>query len=282
MKDGNDGYELALAAERERNSRQISAFRFFAASVVLALQMLFLWVWEDWTGAPTIPFLGYVIVAACAWQLRHHFASWAAWSGYTIAVLDIPLAFWLVRASWQSTIDAGDPSVADGVLMMLPLNYAGFIVMASLALDARQTVAAALSALVLQTIALRGAGHDVTFLTMVNAFTSLIAFVCLYWRDQTVRLVRKTSTERLRRERLGRYFSPQVASIVEGGPLESGAERREITVLFADLRDFTQLAERLDSREVVALLNRFHSAMVDVVFASGGTLDKYLGDGLMG
>ena len=275
------GYQRALAVERKRNSRQISAFRFWALAVVLGLQLLFLALLKDWTGAPMGPLVGYTAVAAVAWRLRRRFDAWAAWSGYTIAVVDMPMAFWLVCSSARATLTGTSPELADSVLMLLPLAYAGFIVMASLALDRRQTVIAAASAVVLQIIALSDSGHDATFLSMVTAFTSLIAFVCVYWREQSVRLVRETSVEQLRRERLGRYFSPQVAALVEAGAISSTAERREVTVLFADLRDFTRLAESLDSREVIVLLNRFHSAMVDVVFASGGTLDKYLGDGLM-
>jgi len=52
-------------------------------------------------------------------------------------------------------------------------------------------------------------------------------------------------------------------------------------VLFSDLRDFTALSEHLAGPHVVAMLNEFHEAMVAEVFAHGGTLDKYLGDGLM-
>jgi hypothetical protein len=58
-------------------------------------------------------------------------------------------------------------------------------------------------------------------------------------------------------------------------------ESREVSLLFSDLRDFTALAELLDGQQVVALLNDYHEAMVDTIFAFGGTLDKYLGDGLM-
>ena len=56
---------------------------------------------------------------------------------------------------------------------------------------------------------------------------------------------------------------------------------REVTLLFCDLRQFTAIAESLGGAEVVRLLNEFHTCMVDVVFAHGGTLDKFLGDGLM-
>ena len=54
-----------------------------------------------------------------------------------------------------------------------------------------------------------------------------------------------------------------------------------ITVLFADIRGFTRISEHAPPEQIVSLLNRYFSAMTDIIFAHGGTLDKYLGDGLM-
>ena len=58
-------------------------------------------------------------------------------------------------------------------------------------------------------------------------------------------------------------------------------ERRDVTVLFCDMRGFTSLAERLPPEEVVLLLNQFYTLMIDTTFKHGGTPEKFLGDGVM-
>jgi adenylate cyclase len=101
-------------------------------------------------------------------------------------------------------------------------------------------------------------------------------------------LVYRLSTEERHRSQITRTFGlfvpPQVVSQLTGEDARVArleAERREITVLFSDIRDFTAYSERTDAEDVVALLNRYFSLMHEVVWEFGGTLDKYMGDGLM-
>ncbi len=80
-----------------------------------------------------------------------------------------------------------------------------------------------------------------------------------------------------------RYVSPDVVRTLlhHTERIRLGGVRREMTVLFADIRGFTAFAERMRPEAVVQQLNEFLSTMVEVIFANGGCLDKYMGDAVM-
>jgi adenylate cyclase len=91
--------------------------------------------------------------------------------------------------------------------------------------------------------------------------------------------------ERMRRQ-LERFHSPQVVEMI----LHSGQDGQDnimephevtATILFSDIIGFTSLSEQMPARDITAILNRYFSRMTDIVFKHDGTLDKYIGDGLM-
>jgi adenylate cyclase len=80
-----------------------------------------------------------------------------------------------------------------------------------------------------------------------------------------------------------RYVAREVVDEILKNPenLALKEERRDVTVLFCDMRGFTSLSERLSPEEVVLVLNEFYTLMIDTTFKQDGTLDKFLGDGVM-
>ena len=80
-----------------------------------------------------------------------------------------------------------------------------------------------------------------------------------------------------------RYVSKQVVDrlLDDDIKLNLGGEKREVTVLFSDIRGFTSMSEKMEPEKVVSTLNKYFSLMIDIVFKNNGTLDKIIGDELM-
>jgi class 3 adenylate cyclase len=83
--------------------------------------------------------------------------------------------------------------------------------------------------------------------------------------------------------RLKRFFSPQLAELIVAGgaddPLKT--HRREVTVVFLDLRGFTAFAETAEPEEVMGVLREYHAEMGRLILAHEGTLERFTGDGMM-
>jgi len=107
------------------------------------------------------------------------------------------------------------------------------------------------------------------------------AFVCwLLTTDHNTLLKGAIQSER-RRMNLARFFSPGALLELQstGASLKLG--RRLAVVMFIDLRSFTQFSEEASPEEVAILLSEYRESVVDVVFAHGGMIDKFIGDGVM-
>ena len=100
---------------------------------------------------------------------------------------------------------------------------------------------------------------------------------------ETVKAHKRLAREEVARANYSRFMPEYVVKQLLDNPasFKLGGINQKITVLFADIRGFTAISEKENPEKVVGLLNKFFSAMTEIIFENGGTLDKYIGDGLM-
>jgi class 3 adenylate cyclase len=103
------------------------------------------------------------------------------------------------------------------------------------------------------------------------------------WNRELENRVAAQLLELERVNRLRRFLSPQLADLIVGSGDESflDSHRREIVVVFCDLRRFTPFAESSEPEEVMGVLGEYHAALGELVFRFEGTLERFTGDGLM-
>jgi len=126
-------------------------------------------------------------------------------------------------------------------------------------------------------------------LTATNSFSDedlqfLIAFGGLgAIAIKNSRFAEQIQREAMVRSNFERYFAPNVAAEIaqQQGAVKLGGDKRPVTILFSDIRGFTTMSETMSPDSIASLLSDYFTEMVDIIFANGGTLDKFIGDAIM-
>lgn len=116
---------------------------------------------------------------------------------------------------------------------------------------------------------------------LLNFSSPAMAMVLSFVAVVLYRILTEGREKRMLTETFGKYVSPQVVNNLIDSPPVLGGVEQEITVLFSDIRGFTDMSETMSSQELVKYLNEYLTAMTDVILEYNGTLDKYVGDEIM-
>ncbi|MGK5087441.1 adenylate/guanylate cyclase domain-containing protein [Bdellovibrionota bacterium FG-2] len=116
-----------------------------------------------------------------------------------------------------------------------------------------------------------------------NTSFLLLEFFTLFVCTVAVKYVIEERSKKFIRGAFSKYVSPDIVDEILKDPtkLSLGGEKRDLTIMFSDIRGFTTFSEKLDAKTLASFLNHYLGIMTNLVFANQGTLDKYIGDAVM-
>ncbi|MEN9826446.1 MAG: hypothetical protein RI953_2191 [Pseudomonadota bacterium] len=279
----DDALSSQFDAERTANTRILAYVRLTLVSIFFAVHLLLGWGFGiESNRGKEIVFLLYLVVALLLLIAANRKQTFGGVVTYALPLIDVPCAY-LILYQWSSAwsgIAAPITQASIGLLalsfMMLVTQLAGFY------FSTRYTLMTGFVGMIAM-IVLANEGNvprdSIIFGVFLMAST---CFVGHYLTKRFKALVVRFHDEQSNREKMSRYFSPVVVDFLTSGKeINREGKEMDVTVLFVDIRDYTRITENMSGHEVVRLLNSVHERLVKCIFDSGGTLDKYIGDGLM-